>query len=69
MKQKGDDFEYSYIRKRRLNREFRQRYNAMSEEEKKKFDKEVDNLGCIIGIIVFIISVIVIFIKEILASD
>ena len=48
MRKRNDDFEYSYIRKRRLNREFRQRYNSMSKEEKKKFDKEVDNLGCII---------------------
>ena len=35
----------------------------MSEDEKRRFEKDVDNTGWIIGLIIFIILAIVIFIK------
>ena len=53
---------------RQQKQDFKRRYNNMSEDERKKFDKEVDNLGCIICGIVALIMIVFTFIKIALTS-
>ncbi len=58
---------YSSWANRKAKQDFKRRYNGMSDHEKAKFDKDVNNTGCAIRAIILPISILIVIIKALLS--
>lgn len=52
---------------RKAKQDFKRRYNAMSNDERKEFDKNVSNVGSIIGGIIFLVFLFIVILRALLS--